>query len=162
MLLTLKLALMTTLPSVRRMVLTSICRCKLIVVFALHDPELDDAKEAEASKYGLNYISMDGSIGCMGTFSYCVASCLISVNGAGLAMATMDIIKLYGGSPANFLDVGGNANDEQVTKAFQIITSDPNVKAILVNIFGGIMKVCSFSTSRGRCAHSSVMLLRVV
>jgi succinyl-CoA synthetase beta subunit len=87
----------------------------------------EDAKETEASKYDLNYIALDGSIGCM-------------VNGAGLAMATMDIIKLYGESPANFLDVGGGATKEKVAAAFKIITSDPNVKGILVNIFGGIMR----------------------
>src|SRR5205814_5138370 len=81
----------------------------------------------EASKHDLNYIALDGSIGCM-------------VNGAGLAMATMDIIKLYGMTPANFLDVGGGATKEKVTAAFSIITSDPNVKGILVNIFGGIMR----------------------
>src|SRR4029434_10433298 len=84
-------------------------------------------KEIEASKYDLNYISLDGTIGCM-------------VNGAGLAMATMDIIKLYGETPANFLDVGGGASKEQVTAAFKIITADQNVKGILVNIFGGIMR----------------------
>ncbi len=83
--------------------------------------------EVEASKYDLNYIKLDGEIGCM-------------VNGAGLAMATMDIIKLYGAEPANFLDVGGGATKEKVTAAFKIIVSDPNVKGILVNIFGGIMK----------------------
>ena len=87
----------------------------------------EDAKEIEASKYDLNYIALDGAIGCM-------------VNGAGLAMATMDIIKLYGMAPANFLDVGGGATKEKVAAAFKIITSDPNVKGILVNIFGGIMK----------------------
>ena len=83
--------------------------------------------EIEASKYDLAYIKLDGDIGCM-------------VNGAGLAMATMDIIKFYGGSPANFLDVGGGATTEKVTAAFKILLADPNVKAILVNIFGGIMK----------------------
>ena len=96
-------------------------------VVALRDETEEDEKEIEASKYDLNYISLDGSIGCM-------------VNGAGLAMATMDIIKLYGSSPANFLDVGGGASKEKVAAAFKIITSDPNVKGILVNIFGGIMK----------------------
>ncbi len=96
-------------------------------VMALRDLTEEDDKEVEASKYDLNYISLDGSIGCM-------------VNGAGLAMATMDIIKLYGMAPANFLDVGGSATMEKVTAAFKIITSDPNVKGILVNIFGGIMK----------------------
>ncbi len=96
-------------------------------VVALRDTTEEDAKEIEASKYDLAYIALEGSIGCM-------------VNGAGLAMATLDIIKLYGESPANFLDVGGGATEEKVTAAFKIITSDPNVKGILVNIFGGIMK----------------------
>jgi succinyl-CoA synthetase beta subunit len=96
-------------------------------VAALRDETEEDAKEIEASKYDLNYVALDGEIGCM-------------VNGAGLAMATMDIIKLYGMAPANFLDVGGSATTEKVTAAFKIITSDPNVKGILVNIFGGIMK----------------------
>jgi succinyl-CoA synthetase beta subunit len=94
---------------------------------ALRDLTEEDAKEIEASKYDLSYIALDGTIGCM-------------VNGAGLAMATMDIIKLYGMEPANFLDVGGGASKEKVTAAFKIITADPNVKGILVNIFGGIMK----------------------
>ena len=93
----------------------------------LRDTKEEDPKELEASKYDLNYIALDGEIGCM-------------VNGAGLAMATMDIIKLYGAEPANFLDVGGGATKEKVTEAFKIITSDPNVKGILVNIFGGIMR----------------------
>ena len=96
-------------------------------VMALRDETEEDPKELEASKYDLNYIALDGEIGCM-------------VNGAGLAMATMDIIKLYGAEPANFLDVGGGASKEKVTEAFKIITSDPNVKGILVNIFGGIMR----------------------
>jgi succinyl-CoA synthetase beta subunit len=96
-------------------------------VLALRDTTEEDAKEIEASKYDLNYVALDGTIGCM-------------VNGAGLAMATMDIIKLYGMEPANFLDVGGGATVEKVAAAFKIITSDPNVKGILVNIFGGIMK----------------------
>jgi succinyl-CoA synthetase beta subunit len=96
-------------------------------VVALRDETEEDAKEIEASKYDLNYVALDGSIGCM-------------VNGAGLAMATMDIIKLYGLEPANFLDVGGSASKEKVAAAFKIITSDPKVKGILVNIFGGIMK----------------------
>ncbi|MBO9130168.1 ADP-forming succinate--CoA ligase subunit beta [Bacillus sp. 165] len=94
---------------------------------ALRDLDEEDVKEIEASKYDLNYISLDGNIGCM-------------VNGAGLAMATMDIIKHYGGDPANFLDVGGGATAEKVTEAFKIILSDQNVKGIFVNIFGGIMK----------------------
>jgi succinyl-CoA synthetase beta subunit len=93
----------------------------------LRDETEEDAKEIEASKYDLAYIALDGDIGCM-------------VNGAGLAMATMDIIKLYGAEPANFLDVGGGASKEKVTAAFKIITADPAVKGILVNIFGGIMK----------------------
>ncbi|MFU8836603.1 MAG: ADP-forming succinate--CoA ligase subunit beta [Roseovarius sp.] len=93
----------------------------------LRDTTEEDPKELEASKYDLNYIALDGEIGCM-------------VNGAGLAMATMDIIKLYGAEPANFLDVGGGATREKVTEAFKIITSDPQVKGILVNIFGGIMR----------------------
>jgi succinyl-CoA synthetase beta subunit len=96
-------------------------------IVALRDESEEDAKEIEASKHELNYITLDGSIGCM-------------VNGAGLAMATMDIIKLYGESPANFLDVGGGASKDRVTAAFKIITADPHVKGILINIFGGIMK----------------------
>ncbi len=93
----------------------------------LRDTSEEDPKELEASRFDLNYIALDGEIGCM-------------VNGAGLAMATMDIIKLYGAEPANFLDVGGGATKEKVTEAFKIITSDPQVKGILVNIFGGIMR----------------------
>ena len=96
-------------------------------IMALRDETEEDAKELAASKFDLNYIALDGEIGCM-------------VNGAGLAMATMDIIKLYGAEPANFLDVGGGATKEKVTEAFKIITSDPQVKGILVNIFGGIMR----------------------
>jgi succinyl-CoA synthetase beta subunit len=96
-------------------------------VLELRDLEEEDQKEIEASKYDLSYISLDGNIGCM-------------VNGAGLAMATMDIVKHYGGDPANFLDVGGGATAEKVTEAFKIILSDENVKGIFVNIFGGIMK----------------------
>jgi succinyl-CoA synthetase beta subunit len=96
-------------------------------VVALRDETEEDPKEIEASKHDLSYIALDGEIGCM-------------VNGAGLAMATMDIIKLYGAEPANFLDVGGGASKEKVTAAFKIITADPNVKGILVNIFGGIMR----------------------
>ncbi len=96
-------------------------------IAALRDETEEDPKELAASKFDLNYIALDGDIGCM-------------VNGAGLAMATMDIIKLYGAEPANFLDVGGGATKEKVTEAFKIITSDPNVKGILVNIFGVIMR----------------------
>jgi len=96
-------------------------------VAALRDIAEEDPREVEASKHGLNYIGLDGNIACL-------------VNGAGLAMATMDIIKFYGGEPANFLDVGGGATEEQVTEAFKILIADTKVKAILVNIFGGIMK----------------------
>ena len=99
-------------------------------IMALRDLDEEDPAEVEASKFDLSYIKLDGEIGCM-------------VNGAGLAMATMDIIKLFGSEPANFLDVGGGATKEKVTEAFKIIVSDPNVKGILVNIFGGIMK-CDF------------------
>ena len=96
-------------------------------IVSLRDPEEEDPLEIEASEHGLSYVKLDGTIGCM-------------VNGAGLAMATMDIIKLYGEEPANFLDVGGGATKEQVMNAFKIILSDKNVKGILVNIFGGIMR----------------------
>jgi succinyl-CoA synthetase beta subunit len=96
-------------------------------IAAMRDETEEDPAEIEASKHELNYIKLDGSIGCM-------------VNGAGLAMGTMDIIQLHGSSPANFLDVGGGATKERVAKAFSIILQDTNVKAILVNIFGGIMK----------------------
>ena len=97
-------------------------------IAALRDVAEEDPREVEASKHGLSYIGLDGNIACL-------------VNGAGLAMATMDIIKFYGGEPANFLDVGGGATEEQVTEAFKILIADKKVKAILVNIFGGIMKV---------------------
>ncbi len=93
----------------------------------MHDPSQEDPREAEAAKWELNYVALDGNIGCM-------------VNGAGLAMGTMDIIKLHGGQPANFLDVGGGATKERVSEAFKIILSDDNVKAVLVNIFGGIVR----------------------
>jgi succinyl-CoA synthetase beta subunit len=96
-------------------------------VFEDRDESEEDPREVQARKFHLNYIGMEGNIGCL-------------VNGAGLAMATMDIIKLHGGDPANFLDVGGSATEQQVKEAFKIITSDSQVKAILVNIFGGIMK----------------------
>ena len=96
-------------------------------IVALRDLDEEDPAEIEASKFDLSYISLDGNIGCL-------------VNGAGLAMATMDIIKLYGGTPANFLDVGGGATAEKVTEAFKIMLRNPKLKAILVNIFGGIMK----------------------
>ncbi|MBL4582490.1 MAG: ADP-forming succinate--CoA ligase subunit beta [Gammaproteobacteria bacterium] len=93
----------------------------------MHDPSQDDEREAQAAKWELNYVALDGNIGCM-------------VNGAGLAMGTMDIVQLHGGSPANFLDVGGGATKERVTEAFKIILSDENVAAVLVNIFGGIVR----------------------
>jgi succinyl-CoA synthetase beta subunit len=96
-------------------------------IAAMRDPDEEDPKETQAKEYDLSYIALDGDIGCM-------------VNGAGLAMATMDVIQLSGGRPANFLDVGGGADEQKVTAAFKIILSDPNVKAVLVNIFGGIMK----------------------
>jgi succinyl-CoA synthetase beta subunit len=96
-------------------------------LLALRDVTEEDSAEVEAGKYGLSYVKLDGNVGCM-------------VNGAGLAMATMDIIKLSGGEPANFLDVGGSANAETVEAGFRIILQDPNVKAILINIFGGIVR----------------------
>ncbi|MFP6835464.1 MAG: ADP-forming succinate--CoA ligase subunit beta [Pseudomonadales bacterium] len=95
-------------------------------VAAMHDPSQDDEREAQAATFGLNYVALDGSIGCM-------------VNGAGLAMGTMDLVKIHGGNPANFLDVGGGATKEAVAEAFKIILSDDNVKAVLINIFGGIV-----------------------
>merc|ERR1711964_442683 len=96
-------------------------------IFAMRDESQEDAREVTAKKWDLNYIGLEGSVGCM-------------VNGAGLAMATMDILSLYGGSPANFLDVGGSAPEDQITAAFELLQSDLQVKAILVNIFGGIMR----------------------
>ncbi len=113
---------------------------------ALHDPTEQDPREVEAAKYHLNYIGLDGNIACL-------------VNGAGLAMATMDIIKHFGGEPANFLDVGGGASQEQVTNAFKIILGDPKVKAILVNIFGGIMD-CDV-IARGIVAASKEVSLNI-
>ncbi|XP_041350121.1 succinate--CoA ligase [GDP-forming] subunit beta, mitochondrial-like [Gigantopelta aegis] len=101
-------------------------------IFAMEDTSESDPREVEASRHNLNYIGMDGNIACL-------------VNGAGLAMATMDIIKLHGGSPANFLDVGGNVNEQQVTQAFKLLTSDKQVKAILVNIFGGIVNCATIA-----------------
>jgi succinyl-CoA synthetase beta subunit len=115
-------------------------------VQGMRDLDEEDPAEVEASKYELNYVKLDGEIGCM-------------VNGAGLAMATMDIIKLYGSEPANFLDVGGGANKERVTAAFKIILSDPNVKGILVNIFGGIMR-CDI-IAEGVVAAAREMALKV-
>ena len=96
-------------------------------LFEMRDFSMEDPREVKAAEFGLNYVGLEGNIGCL-------------VNGAGLAMATMDIIQLHGGKPANFLDVGGSANAKQVEEAFKILTSDKNVKCILVNIFGGIMK----------------------
>ena len=93
----------------------------------MHDPSQEDEREAHAAAWDLNYVALDGNIGCM-------------VNGAGLAMGTMDIVQLHGGSPANFLDVGGGATKERVVEAFKIILSDSNVKAVLINIFGGIVR----------------------
>jgi len=115
-------------------------------IFAYRDHSQEDSREVAASKFELNYIGMDGNIGCM-------------VNGAGLAMATMDIIQLHKGSPANFLDVGGGANEKQVAEAFKILDGDPQVKAILVNIFGGIMK-CDIIAS-GILAACKTVSLRV-
>jgi len=122
-------------------------------IFNFRDTTEEDPREVEASKFNLNYVGMDGNIGCMGTclarslgwrhvgsVAHVLARLLAAVNGAGLAMATMDIIKLKGGEPANFLDVGGGASKEQVKEAFKIVTRDPKVQAVLVNIFGGIMR----------------------
>ena len=115
-------------------------------IVTLRDLDEEDPAEIEASKHGLSYISLDGNIGCL-------------VNGAGLAMATMDIIKLYGGSPANFLDVGGGATTEKVTEAFKLMLANPKVRAILVNIFGGIMKCDVIATALVEAAK--VVSLRV-
>jgi len=115
----------------------------------LRDVSEEDPLEVEASKYGLNYIKLDGNIACM-------------VNGAGLAMATMDIIKYAGGSPANFLDVGGGANAEQVTHAFQILLSDKNVRAVLINIFGGILRVDTLANGVVEAARTTKLSLPVV
>jgi succinyl-CoA synthetase beta subunit len=115
----------------------------------LRDITEEDPLEVEASKYSLNYIKLDGNVGCM-------------VNGAGLAMATMDIIKYAGGMPANFLDVGGGANSEQVTHAFQILLSDKNVKAVLINIFGGILRVDTLATGVVEAAKKTNIQLPIV
>jgi len=115
----------------------------------LRDVTEEDPLEVEASKYGLNYIKLDGSVGCM-------------VNGAGLAMATMDIISYAGGMPANFLDVGGGANAEQVTHAFEILLSDKNVKAVLINIFGGILRVDTLATGVVQAAKQTNIQLPIV
>jgi succinyl-CoA synthetase beta subunit len=115
----------------------------------LRDVTEEDPLEVEASKYNLNYIKLDGSVGCM-------------VNGAGLAMATMDIIKYAGGMPANFLDVGGGANAEQVTHAFEILLSDKNVKAVLINIFGGILRVDTLANGVVEAARKTKIQLPIV
>src|SRR5437588_679387 len=115
----------------------------------LRDTTEEDPLEVEASKYGLNYIKLDGNVGCM-------------VNGAGLAMGTMDIIKYAGGMPANFLDVGGGANAEQVTHAFEILLSDKNVKAVLINIFGGILRVDTLARGVVEAANKTKIQLPVV
>ena len=116
---------------------------------ALRDTTEEDPLEVEASKYSLNYIKLDGTVGCM-------------VNGAGLAMATMDIIKYAGGMPANFLDVGGGANAEQVTHAFEILLSDKNVKAVLINIFGGILRVDTLAKGVVEAAQKTHIQLPIV
>ena len=118
-------------------------------IVELRDVAEEDSREVEASKFDLNYIALDGDVACM-------------VNGAGLAMATMDIIKHYGGSPANFLDVGGGATEEQVENAFRILVSDPAVKAILVNIFGGIMKCDVIATGIVNAAKNLELTLPLV
>jgi succinyl-CoA synthetase beta subunit len=115
----------------------------------LRDTDEEAPLEVEASKYGLNYIKLDGNVGCM-------------VNGAGLAMSTMDIIQYAGGSPANFLDVGGGANAEQVTHAFEILLSDKNVKAVLINIFGGILRVDTLATGVVEAAKATKISLPIV
>ena len=115
----------------------------------LRDISEEDPLEVEASKYNLNYIKLDGTVGCM-------------VNGAGLAMATMDIVKYAGGSPANFLDVGGGANAEQVTHAFEILLSDKNVKAVLINIFGGILRVDTLAKGVVEAAQKTHIQLPIV
>jgi len=118
-------------------------------IFEQRDFTQEDSREVAAAKHDLNYIGLDGSIGCM-------------VNGAGLAMATMDIVKLHGGTPANFLDVGGGANENQVTEAFRILTSDPNVKCILVNIFGGIMRCDTIAQGIIKAAETLKLSVPVV
>jgi len=115
----------------------------------LRDKSEEDPLEVEASKYGLNYIKLDGNVGCM-------------VNGAGLAMSTMDIIKYAGGAPANFLDVGGGANAEQVTHAFEILLSDKNVRAVLINIFGGILRVDTLAQGVVQAAKQTNISLPIV
>ena len=118
-------------------------------ILELRDISEEDPLEVEASKYNLNYIKLDGNVGCM-------------VNGAGLAMATMDIIQYAGGMPANFLDVGGGANEEQVTHAFEILLSDKNVKAVLINIFGGILRVDTLANGIVSAARTTNIQLPIV
>jgi succinyl-CoA synthetase beta subunit len=118
-------------------------------ILELRDVSEEDPLEVEASKYNLNYIKLDGNVGCM-------------VNGAGLAMATMDIIQYAGGMPANFLDVGGGANTQQVTHAFEILLSDKNVKAVLINIFGGILRVDTLANGIVTAARTTNMQLPIV
>ncbi len=118
-------------------------------IVELRDITEEDRLEVEASKYGLNYIKLDGNVGCM-------------VNGAGLAMATMDIIKYAGGSPANFLDVGGGASEEQVTHAFEILLSDKNVRAVLINIFGGILRVDTLASGVVAAARKTNVTFPIV
>src|SRR6202044_1036471 len=115
----------------------------------LRDLDEEDPLEIEASRFSLNYIHLDGNIGCM-------------VNGAGLAMATMDIIKLAGGEPANFLDVGGGANADQIRNAFKILMSDRNVKAVLINIFGGILRCDTLATGVVAAAHELAIKVPIV
>lgn len=119
-------------------------------IFALDDASDADPREVEAAKYDLNYVAMEGNIGCL-------------VNGAGLAMATMDIIKLHGSSPANFLDVGGNVKEDQVLRAFQILVADPNVRGILVNVFGGIVNCATIANGVvNACKHMRLEVPLVV
>jgi succinyl-CoA synthetase beta subunit len=115
----------------------------------LRDLNEEDPLEVEASKFGLNYIKLDGTVACM-------------VNGAGLAMATMDIIKYAGGSPANFLDVGGGANAEQIKNAFRILLSDKSVRAVLINIFGGILRCDTLATGVVAAAHELSVKVPIV
>jgi succinyl-CoA synthetase beta subunit len=118
-------------------------------IVALRDTDEEDALEVEASKFGLNYIKLDGEVACM-------------VNGAGLAMATMDIVKLYGASPANFLDVGGSATEDAIENAFRIIMSDKDVKVIFINIFGGILRCDLLATGVVKAAQKLNMSLPIV
>ena len=115
----------------------------------MEDVSESDPREVNAAKHNLNYIRMDGSIGCL-------------VNGAGLAMATMDVIKLHGASPANFLDVGGSVNENQVLEAFKLVTSDPQVKAVLVNIFGGIVDCATIATGVTKAAKQVGLAIPLV